>query len=215
MGNSSSLKFNMKKEDPYKEIYYGPDPCYLLNTNYNSSVAFSRKKTINDGNPTVKSSRRLFNNYDVENKENPYGLDPCYLPSTNSNSAPLSRNKLINDGNHSRFKSRSLPPIPLDKTEDAALSYLNYYDAIAENLESKNQNSKAMVPKEQIFNINVIFESKNVSRCPSVSTESTVLSSRRNSTVKTENGPRELNFEEPISTEDTYIMKFTGFLADV
>jgi len=131
-----------------------------------------------------------------------------------ANSAPLSRNKLINDGNHSRFKSRSLPPIPLDKTEDAALSYLNYYDD-AENLESKNQNSKAMVPKEQIFNINVIFESKNVSRCPSVSTVSTVLSSRRNSTVKIENGPTELNFEEPISTEDTYIMKFTGFLADV
>ena len=113
MGNSSSLKFNMKKEDPYKEIYYGPDPCYLLNTNYNSSVAFSRKKTINDGNPTVKSSSRLFNNYDVENKENPYGPDPCYSHNTNSNSAPLSRNKLINDGNHSRFKSRSLPPIPI------------------------------------------------------------------------------------------------------
>merc|ERR1712038_1185455 len=148
---------NMKKEDPYKEIYYGPDPCYL--------------------------------------------------PSTNSNSAPMARNKPINDGNHSRFKSRSLPPIPLDKTEDAALSYLNYYDAIAENLEGKNQNSKPMVPKEQIFNINVIFESKNVSRCPSVSTVSTVLSS--------ENGPTELNFEEPISTKDTYIMKFTGFLADV
>ena len=176
MGNSSSLKFNMKKEDPYKEIYYGPDPCYLLNTNYNSSVAFSRKKTINDGNPTVKSSRRLFNNY--ENKENPYeeiyyGPDPCYLQNTNPNSAPLSRNKPINDGNHSRFKSRSLPPIPLDKTEDTTLRCLNYYDAIAENLESKNQNSKALVPKEQIFNINVIFDSKNVSRCPSVSTVST------------------------------------------
>ena len=140
MGNSSSLKFNMKKEDPYKEIYYGPDPCYLLNTNYNSSV-------------TVKSSSRLFNNYDVENKENPYGPDPCYLHNTNSNSAPLSRNKLINDGNHSRFKSRSLPPIPLDKTEDAALSYLNYYDAIAENLESKNQNSKAMVRNKYLISM--------------------------------------------------------------
>ena len=92
---------------------------------------------------------------------------------------------------------------------------MNYYDAIAENLESKNQNSKAMVPKEQIFNINVVFESKNVSRCPSVSTVSTVLSSRRNSTVKTENGPTELNFEELISSEDTHIMHFTGFLADV
>ena len=219
MGNSNSFKFNttVKKEDPHKEIYYGPDPEYLPNTN--RSVSISGKKNINDGN----NSRRLFNEVKKENpyEEIYYGPDPCYLLNTNHRSfSSLSRKKPINDGNISRFKTRSLPPIPYGKT-DIAQSYLNYYDSIGNNSESKNRNSSiAMVPKEQVFNINVIFESKNTSRCPSVSTMSTVFmdsipSSRRNSIVNTENRPTELNFEETISMEDTHIMKFTGFLADV
>ena len=196
MGNSSSFKFNYaKKEDPYEEIYYGPDPCYLLNTN--RSVSLSRKKTLNDGNPY---------------EEIYYG--PEHLLNTKHSVSLSRKNTPINDGN-SRFKSRSLPPIPHDKT-DALSCFSNHYNTIGVT-ESRNRNSIAMVPKEQVFNIKVIVESKNASRCPSVSTVLTdsMSSSRRNSIVKIENRPTELNFEELISSENTHIMQFTGFLADV
>ena len=198
MGNSSSFKFNnAKKEDPYEEIYYGPDPsCYLLNTN--CSVSLSRKKTLNDGNPY---------------EEIYYG--PDHLLNTKHSVSLSRKNPPINDGN-SRFKSRSIPPIPRHDKTDALSCYSNYYNTIGVT-EVRNRNSIAMVPKEQVFNIKVIVESKNASRRPSVSTVLTdsMPSSRRNSIVKTENRPTELNFEELISSEDMHVMHFTGFLADV
>ena len=74
-----------------------------------------------------------------------------------------------------------------------------------------------MVPKEQVFYINLMFESKNTSRRPSVSISTDSMpNSRRNSVVNVEQHQlTEPNFEESITTEDTYILQFSGFLADV
>ena len=79
-----------------------------------------------------------------------------------------------------------------------------------------------MVPKEQVFYINLMFESKNTTRRPSVSisTIDSMPSSRRNSISISNMEQHQLTepkFEESITTtsEDSYILQFSGFLADV
>ena len=75
-----------------------------------------------------------------------------------------------------------------------------------------------MVPKEQVFYINLMFESKNTSRRPSVSisfSTDSMPSSRRNSISNLEHRLTKPNFEESITKEDFYILQFSGFLADV
>ena len=197
MGNStsSSTKLNeIKKEKAsYEEIQYDPDPPRCLASNQSPSFSLPRK-------------------IDMENP---------------------------------RFKSRTLPPTPNDETY--ALSELNHYDPISRGnficklhmvgkilpgnyyqytyfkiAECSPQNSRAMVPKEQVFYINLMFESKNTSRRPSVSisTIDSMPSSRRNSISISNMEQHQLTepkFEEAITTtsEDSYILQFSGFLADV
>ena len=98
-------------------------------------------------------------------------------------------------------------------------TYYQYYTYF-KIAECSPQNSRAMVPKEQVFYINLMFESKNTSRRPSVSisTIDSMPSSRRNSISNMEQHQlTEPKFEESITTtsEDSYILQFSGFLADV